>query len=55
MNRDVILADMAIAVMGASSVIFGMGGEGMIHKITTLLGGVCLGYVITTYLNVEEL
>jgi len=55
MSRHVILADMAIASFGTASAIFGASGEGVIYKLALLWGGLCLGYVVTVYLNAEDL
>jgi hypothetical protein len=55
MNRYVILADMAVAALGTAAVIFGANGDAVIHKLALLWGGLCLGYVVTVYLNSEDL
>jgi hypothetical protein len=54
MNRGAIIADIAVAVMAAVCLIFGWGGDGMLHKAALIWGGMSLGYIITTYLNLEE-
>ncbi len=55
MNRGAIIADMVVAVMAAICLIFGWGGDGLLHKAALIWGGMSLGYVITTYLNLEEI
>lgn len=54
MNRNAIIADMVVAVMAAVCLIFGWGGDGLLHKAALIWGGMCFGYIITTYLNLEE-
>ena len=55
MSRDVILADIAIAVLATLSLVLGMCLDGIIGKFAMLWAGMLFGYVCTTYLNVEEL
>ena len=54
MNRGAIIADIAVAVMAAVCLIFGWGGDGLLHKAALIWGGMSFGYIITTYLNLEE-
>ena len=55
MNRSIIIADIAVAVMAAVCLIFGWNGDGMLHKVAITWGGMSFGYIITTYLNMEEI
>jgi hypothetical protein len=55
MNKGAIIADMVVAVMAAVCLIFGWGGDGLLHKAALTWGGISLGYIITTYLNLEEI
>ena len=55
MNKGAIIADMVVAVMAAACLYFGWGGDGMLHKAALIWGGMSLGYIITTYLNLEDL
>jgi hypothetical protein len=55
MNKGAIIADIAVAVMAAVCLIFGWGGDGMLHKVALIWGGMSFGYIITTYLNLEDL
>ena len=52
MNKNIILADILVAVMGTLGVVFGMtSAPGVIHDFELIYGSMCLGYVCTTYLN----
>jgi len=55
MNRDTIIADIVVAVMAAACLYFGWGGDGLLHKAALIWGGMSFGYIITTYLNLEEI
>jgi len=55
MNRGAIIADVVVAVMAAACLFFGLYGDGMPHKAALIWGGMCFGYIITTYLNLEEI
>ena len=55
MNKGAIIADMVVAVMSAICLIFGWDGDGALHKAALTWGGMSLGYIITTYLNLEDL
>lgn len=55
MNRGNIIADIVVAVMAANCLYFGWGGDGLLHKAALIWGGMSLGYIITTYLNLEEI
>lgn len=55
MSKGAIIADMVVAVMAAVCLYFGWGGDGMLHKAALTWGGMSLGYIITTYLNLEDL
>ena len=55
MNRGTIIADMVVAVMAAVCLIFGWVGDGLLHKAALIWGGMSAGYIITTYLNLEEI
>ena len=50
-TKSEVLADMAIAVMGALFIQYGFDGDGYIHKFAVLWGGMCAGYLVTVYLN----
>jgi len=41
--------------MAAVCLIFGWGGDGLLHKAALTWGGMSFGYIITTYLNMEEI
>jgi len=52
MSRDVILADILVAVMGTICLMFGFNSAvGLVHDFALIYGGMCIGYVCTTYLN----
>jgi hypothetical protein len=55
MNKGAIIADMVVAVMAAICLIFGWDGDGLLHKAALTWGGMSAGYIITTYLNMEDL
>ena len=55
MNRVIIIADIGIAVMATSCLYFGLYGDGLLHKAALIWGGMCFGYIITTYMNAEDL
>ena len=55
MNRGASIADMVVAVMAAACLIFGWSGDGLLHKVALTWGGMSFGYIITTYLNLEEI
>jgi hypothetical protein len=55
MNKGAIIADMVVAVMAAACLYFGLYGDGLLHKAALIWGGMCFGYIITTYLNLEDL
>ena len=55
MSRDVILADILVAVMGTICLMFAFNSPaGLIHDFALIYGGMCVGYVCTTYLNEVE-
>ena len=54
MNRATIIADMVVAVMAAACLIFGWGGDDLLHKAALIWGGMSAGYIITTYLDMTE-
>ena len=55
MNKNIILADILVAVMGTLGVVFGItSAPGLIHDFALIYGGMCIGYVCTTYLNEVE-
>jgi hypothetical protein len=55
MNKGEIIADMVVAIMAAVCLIFGWDGDGLLHKTALTWGGMSLGYIITTYMNAEDL
>jgi hypothetical protein len=56
MNKNIILADILVAVMGTICLMFAFNSPaGLIHDFALIYGGICIGYVCTTYLNEEKL
>jgi len=55
MNRSIIIADIGVAIMATSCLYFGWVGDSMLHKAALTWGGMSFGYIITTYLNLEEI
>ena len=55
MNKGAIIADMVVAVMAAICLIFGWYGDGLLHKAALTWGWMSFCYIITTYLNLEEI
>ena len=54
MTKDMILADIAIAVLATLSLILGALTDGVLAKSAMLWGGMLAGYVCTVYLNYSE-
>jgi hypothetical protein len=53
MNQQVI-ADICIAVFAISLLIAGFVWDGYLFKLSLVWGGLGIGYVMTTYLNIKE-
>ena len=53
MNKSQILADVVIAVVMTSCLDLGLSGDTLVHQGLLIFGGMCAGYLITTYLNME--
>ena len=41
-------------VMSVAFIVFGWEGEGIIHKVWLIVGGLCFGHIITEALNYLE-
>jgi len=57
MNKQQIFWDIATAVMATLFIIIGfVGFSGIptLDKLSLVWGGLCAGYILTTYLNIEE-
>ncbi len=54
MNKSQILADIVIAVAMTSCLDLGLSGDTPIHQGLLIFGGMCAGYLITIYLNMED-
>lgn len=46
-----IIADILVAFMSTACLIFGWGGDDLLHKAALVWGGMCAGYIITIYLE----
>jgi len=55
MNRHQVLADIVIAMVMTSCLDWGLGGGTPVHQGMLIFGGMCAGYLITTYLNMGEM
>jgi hypothetical protein len=53
-TRSEALADIAIALMGMVGIGFGWDTENRLGQLSLIWGGMCLGYLITVYMNGEE-
>jgi len=50
-DKTTIIADIGIAVVATLSFVFGLQTEGLFATASIALGGVLVGYLITTYLE----
>jgi hypothetical protein len=58
MNKQQIFWDIATAVMATLFIIIGfVGFSGIptLDKLSLVWGGLCVGYILTTYLNITDL
>lgn len=53
-TKSQVIADIAIAVSAAVSIIGGWGHEGWLFNLALIWGGMCAGYIVTIYLNQGE-
>ena len=53
-TRSEALADIVIALMGMVAIGFGWDTENRLGQISLIWGGMCLGYLITVYMNGED-
>ncbi len=57
MTKQQVILDIGIGAMGTLFVMIGFGEYTSMYnldKLALLWGGLCLGYIVTTYLNIEE-
>ena len=53
-TKDEAIVDMLIALMAVVCILFGFGGTSLAHTSALIWGGMCLGYLVTVYMNGEE-
>jgi hypothetical protein len=54
MKRHQVLADLVVAMAMTSCLDLGLSGDTPVHQGLLILGGVLAGYLLTTYLNMED-
>ena len=52
-TKDEVIADIIIAMMGALCLQFGFDNDGLLGKSALIWGGMCFGYLVTVYLDME--
>ena len=53
-TKSEVIADIAVAVFAAVSIMVGWGQEGWLFNLALIWGGMCAGYIVTIYLNQGE-
>ena len=54
MDKDSRLYFMATTALACAFVALGLFGDGYLHKFALLVGGVCIGHLLTEALNYDE-
>ena len=54
MNKQQVITDIGIAVLGTICLMAGFSGDGYLSKLALVWGGFCIGYLLTVYLNIDE-
>jgi len=54
MSSDSRIYFMLMTIVATAFIVFGFDGEGYIHKIALILGGLYFGHLITEALNYDE-
>ncbi len=54
LTKGEAIVDILIAVMAVVCILFGFGGDNPAHTLALIWGGMCLGYLVTVYMNGEE-
>jgi hypothetical protein len=53
-DKTAIAYDIACAVLATLFIYLGLTNDGLLFKLALVWGGMLTGYIVTTYLNVEE-